>query len=118
MRNSARFSQRMSGVSTNPNLYKTLYDSAENNRGFWSALTGWAVIPLALVISTFVVGLLFTRVPNAHAHESKDALHHGEILPRVDISRSRGAEIEELVHHRHPEAVIGGVGWASKTLHV
>jgi hypothetical protein len=81
-------------------------------------LTGWAVIPLAVVISTFVVGLLFTRVPNAHLQEFSEALRHGEILLMVDVSRSRVAEIEELVHHRHPEAVIGGVGWASKSLHV
>jgi hypothetical protein len=81
-------------------------------------LTGWAVIPLAVVISTFVVAVLFTRIPNAHVHEFREALRHGEILLMVDISRSRVAEIEDLVHHRHPEAVIGGVGWASKTLHV
>ena len=81
-------------------------------------LTGWAVIPLAVVISTFVVGVLFTRIPNADVHEFREALRHGEILLMVDISRSRVGEIEDLVRQRHPEAVIGGVGWTSKTLHV
>ena len=81
-------------------------------------LTGWAIIPLAIAISTFVVGLLFTRVPNAHLNEFRDALHHGEILLMIDTPRDRVAEIEDLVHHRHPGAVVGGVGWSSKTLHV
>jgi len=42
MRNSARFRHRMSGDSTNPNLYKPLLGSAANNRGFRSALTNVA----------------------------------------------------------------------------
>lgn len=81
-------------------------------------LTGWAIIPLAIAISTFVVGLLFTRVPNAHLNEFRDALHHGEILLMIDSPRNRVSEIEDLVQRRHPGAVVGGVGWCSKTLHV
>jgi O-antigen ligase len=32
-------------------------------------LNGWAVIPLALVIATFVVGVLFNRVPEPQSNE-------------------------------------------------
>jgi len=39
MRNSARFRHCMSGCSTNPILYKALYGSAANNRGFVLATT-------------------------------------------------------------------------------
>lgn len=32
-------------------------------------LNGWAVIPLALVIATFVIGVLFNRVSEAQSNE-------------------------------------------------
>lgn len=32
-------------------------------------LNGWAVIPLALAIATFVIGVLFNRVPEAQSNE-------------------------------------------------
>ena len=37
-----------------------------------------------------------------------DALAHGEILLRVDVSERQVAEIVHLIHQRHPEATIGG----------
>lgn len=80
-------------------------------------LTGWAILPLAIAISTFVIGLLFTRIPNSHLKEFRDALRHGEILLMIDAPRSRVTEIENIVH-RHPGIVVGGIGWCSKTLHV
>ena len=32
-----------------------------------NGLNGWAVLPLALVIATFVIGVLFSRVPEAQS---------------------------------------------------
>jgi O-antigen ligase len=32
-------------------------------------LNGWAVIPLAVVIATFVIGVLFNRVPESQSNE-------------------------------------------------
>ena len=34
-----------------------------------NGLNGWAVIPLALVIATFVIGVLFSRVPEAQSSQ-------------------------------------------------
>ena len=51
------------------------------------------------------------HVPDVHLTEFTDALSHGEILLMVDVPASRVAEIEDFVHHRYPEAVVGGVSW-------
>ena len=37
-----------------------------------------------------------------------DALSHGEILLMIDIPSNRVLEIENFVHHKYPEAVVGG----------
>ena len=52
------------------------------------------------------------NVPDVHLTEFTDALSHGEVLLMVDVPVDRVAEIEKAVHHRHPEAVVGGVSWA------
>lgn len=78
----------------------------------------WAVLPLAVMVATFIAGMLFTHVPNTHLDEFRDALRHGELLLVVDGPRGRVKEIEDLVHRHHPEAAVGGVGWSKDTLHI
>lgn len=81
-------------------------------------LTSWLLLPAAVMAATFGAGLRFTRVPNAHLQEFADALHHGELVLMVDVPPARVAEIEACVQRRHPDAVIGGVGWSSDLLQV
>jgi hypothetical protein len=82
-------------------------------------LTGWAVAALAVMLATFVAGEQFAvKVPHAHLDEVRAALAHGEVLLMVDVPRQRVAEIEDLVHRRHPEAALGGVGWSTDALSV
>lgn len=85
---------------------------------FKYGLTPWLLLPAVLMAASFAAGLRFTRVPNVHIPEFTDALRHGELLLMVDVPRARVAEIEDRVHRRHPEATVGGVGWASELLHV
>ncbi|MFV2004651.1 MAG: hypothetical protein ACC650_05555 [Gammaproteobacteria bacterium] len=73
----------------------------------------WIIAALAIMLVTFFAGEQFVvRVPDVHLTEFTDALSHGEILLMVDVPASRVAEIENFVHRRHPEAVVGGVGWS------
>ena len=67
---------------------------------------------LGLMLVTFIAAEQFVvKVPDVHLTEFTDALSHGEVLLMVDVPRHIVAEIENYIHHRHPEAVIGGVGW-------
>lgn len=81
-------------------------------------LTLWLLLPAAVMAATFGAGLRFTQVPNTHLREFTDALTHGELLLMADVPPARVAEIEALVQRRHPDAVIGGVGWSSDLLQV
>ena len=76
-------------------------------------LSGWLLLCIAIMVATFLAGLSFTRTPNTHLDEFRDALAHGEILLMVDTPASRVADIEDRVHRHHPEAAIGGVGWGT-----
>ena len=72
----------------------------------------WSGVAFMVILATFIAGERFVvHVPNVHLTEFSDALSHGEILLMVDVSRYRVAEIEDFVHHNHPEAAVGGVGW-------
>ena len=77
-------------------------------------LTAWLLLPVGIMLATFMGGLLFSRVPNTHLDEFRDALAHGEILLMADVPQKRVANIEDRVHHHHPEATVGGVGWESE----
>ena len=71
------------------------------------------ILFLLLMMASFIVGEQFVvRIPDVHLNEFTDALQHGEILLMIDVPLSRVAEIEGFIHHRHPEAVTGGVGWS------
>jgi hypothetical protein len=73
----------------------------------------WLLAPATLMAANFVAGLRFTRLPNTHLGEFRDALAHGEILLMVDVSETRVAEVEEQVLRHHPEAVAGGTCWGT-----
>jgi hypothetical protein len=76
----------------------------------------WVMLPLALMVVTFILGERFSRQPNAHLREFRDALRHGEILLMVDVPRERVNEVEYRVQSRHPEVVVGGSSWNSPAL--
>ncbi|HHJ16779.1 MAG TPA: hypothetical protein ENJ80_08800 [Gammaproteobacteria bacterium] len=79
----------------------------------------WLLIPVAIMLVTFVTGVEFTRyIPNVHLSEFTDAIHHREILLMVDVPVGQVARIEALVHRHHPEVITGGVGWHVDALHV
>jgi hypothetical protein len=73
----------------------------------------WLLVPAAITMANFLAGLRFTRLPNTHLDEFRDALAHGEILLMVDVPEQRVADIEDQVHHHHPEATVGGVCWGA-----
>ncbi len=76
-----------------------------------------AVGALVVMAVTFLGGAWFAlRVPDVHLDEFRAALAHGEIVLMVDVAPERVAEIEDLVHRRHPEANVGGVGWSIEGL--
>ena len=78
----------------------------------YSGFVSWALIALAVMIVSFVTGMLFvTRVPDTHLDEFHGALAHGEVLLMVDVPRARMEEIETLMARRHPAAVAGGSSW-------
>ena len=76
----------------------------------------WQAAPIIVMVANFLAGLSFSSVPNTHLGEFKDALAHGEVLLMVDVADTEVAQVEEQVHHQHPEATIGGVGWSSAAL--
>ena len=73
----------------------------------------WLLTPVVIMAANFLAGLAFTSLPNTHLGEFQDALAHGEILLMVDVHETEVAKVEQQVHHRHPEAAIGGVGWGA-----
>lgn len=73
-----------------------------------------SLIAFSVMLATFLAGEYFVvYVPYVHLTEFTDALSHGEILLMVDVPKNRVTEIENLVHHQHPEAFIGGVSWST-----
>jgi len=72
----------------------------------------WTLAALFVMVITFFAGEHFVvHVPDVHLTEFTDALSHGEVLLMVDVPAERVVEIESMIHHRHPEAVVGGVSW-------
>jgi hypothetical protein len=80
-------------------------------------LTGlhWSLLlPIGIMAANFLIGLKVIHTPNTHLGEFRDALSHGEILLMVDVPETRVYEVEHDIHHQHPEATIGGVGWGTQ----
>jgi hypothetical protein len=73
----------------------------------------WLLVPAVIMMANFTAGLRFTRLPNTHLGEFREALRHGEILLMVDVPEGQVADIENLVRHHHPETTVGGVSWGS-----
>jgi hypothetical protein len=79
----------------------------------------WLVLAATILLTTFIVGVGFTRyIPNVHLSEFADALRHQEILLMVDVPVEQVAWVEALIHHNHPEAINGGVGWHINALQI
>jgi hypothetical protein len=79
----------------------------------------WLVLASTIMLTTFMVGVGFTKyIPNVHLSEFADALRHQEILLMVDVPVAQVARVETLIHHNHPEAINGGVGWHINALQI
>ena len=79
----------------------------------------WLVLASIIMLTTFIVGIGFTKyIPNVHLSEFADALRHQEILLMVDVPVGQVARVETLIHHNHPEAINGGVGWHINALQI
>lgn len=79
-----------------------------------AAVNGYFTLALTMAIimaTTFLLGTKAAQLPNVHLDEFKGALSHGEVLVMVDVPRSQVQYVEDQVHRRHPEAVVGGVCW-------
>lgn len=73
----------------------------------------WLLTPVAIMVANVLAALTFASLPDTHLGEFRDALAHGEILLMVDVPETEVDKVEQQVHHQHPEATIGGVGWGS-----
>lgn len=74
----------------------------------------WLFLPVIIMTGNFLAGVKIINTPNTHLGEFRDALSHGEILLMVDVPEPRVSEVERKVHHQHPEATVGGVGWGTQ----
>lgn len=70
-----------------------------------------AVIMVLFMLSTFLLGLWDTTLPEVKLAEFDDALSHHEILLMVDCHKEHIRRVEELVHLHNSGAVNGGVSW-------
>jgi hypothetical protein len=76
-----------------------------------------AALPIGTVLITGLVGAGFgvwvatmvgTSVPNSRLTVFEQRIAEGKILMMVDVPFTRSREISDLVHARHPEALMGG----------
>lgn len=75
--------------------------------------TGWAVVSVAIMATTFLMGHYFaTRVPHAHLNEMHEPMQHGEVVLMVDLPAEQLWQVEHAVSRRHPEAGGHVVGWS------
>lgn len=74
----------------------------------------YLILPLLVMVGCFTAGLVFSlRIPNVHRDEFSHAVQHGEVLMMVDVPPTEVNKVDHYVHRLHPEALIGGVGWAA-----
>lgn len=108
---------RIQSVGWNANLVLFAVAALVLLVSFFVASAWLAVVALVVMGATFLGGAWFAlKVPGVRLADFREALAHGEIVLMVDVSPKRVAEIEELVHRRHPEANVGGVGWSIEGL--
>jgi hypothetical protein len=79
----------------------------------------WLLLPAGIMLVSFLTGLEFVmHTPNVHLAEFQSAMRHREILLMIDVPAGQVAEVEEMVHRHHPEAITGGVGWNVNALQI
>ena len=75
-------------------------------------------LPIGTVLITSLVGAAFgawaatmvaTSVPNSRLAMFEQRIADGKVLMMVDVPFTRAREISDLVHARHPEAMMGGI---------
>ncbi len=74
-------------------------------------LDAWLLLPLGVMLASFMAGQRFTRLPNTHIDELRDALAHGEILLMIDVPETRVEDIGNRVTittRRQPPGVSAG----------
>lgn len=74
----------------------------------------WTIVAFIMVLfmlSSFLLGLWDTTLPEVKLAEFDNALSHHEILLMVDCHKEHIRQIEELVHLHNSGAVNGGVSW-------
>ncbi len=72
----------------------------------------WMATALAVMVATFIGGLLFTQhLPHTHLGNFHAALARGEILVMVDVPKDKIRTVEKFIHAHYPEAYDGGVSW-------
>jgi len=104
---------RLEGVAWNANLVVFALAAATLVASLFLGSVWLTLGALLVMLATFLGGMWFAvRVPDVQLSEFREALAHGEIVLMVDVRPKRVAEIEALVHRRHPEAAVGGVGWS------
>ena len=83
----------------------------------WMGSILWSIVSSVILVASFLLGDLFAEfVPRVHLGEFEHALSHGEVLLMVDVDHDRVAEIEQLVHNKHPAAIPGGSSWTIQSL--
>jgi hypothetical protein len=83
----------------------------------WQTSVMFIVLSLLVMTVSFLAGNFFAEyVPRVHLREFEHALSHGEVLLTVDVHDDRVAQIESLMHHRHPAAIAGGSSWTIQSL--
>ena len=78
-------------------------------------LMDWGImitlIMVAIMVTTFTIGVIDTTLPDVKLSDFDDALNHKEILLMIDTTRNQVTAVEDIVQWHHPEAVKGGVSW-------
>jgi hypothetical protein len=63
---------------------------------------------LGAVFGIWVASMVGTAVPNSKHAAFQQRIAEGKILMMVDVPFTRTVEIADLVHLRHPEALLEG----------
>lgn len=70
-----------------------------------------SILMLAIMVTTFTIGYIWSSMPNIHVSEFSDSIRHNEILLMVDVPYKRVNEVGEKINKHHPEVVAGGTSW-------
>lgn len=73
---------------------------------------GFAILAICLAgggIGAWIAGMIGVDVPNSQLQKFYPALHEGNLLLMVDVTKSRAREIELMIQSHHPDAKESGV---------